>query len=309
MRFKWLITLPLVLGLLIFVFSPSRAAASLPVQNISITPAIILKNLNAGQDNTGTLTIGNNGRQGYGFSISAASYGVQYGNYQPVFKTLPGYANITSWFSFSPATGFLPPGGNVTVNYSIDIPSNTSPGGYYAAVLAQTNKNTAATDKTAIRIEQRVGSIFYLTVNGKVYEKGSINKWGASLLQSSPVGANLSLKDSGKLYYIAKVNVYFEDILGGVKYQFTTQKIVLPKVVRDIPVAWPNPPVIGLYKVRGNVTIYGLKQLPTRYILVVSTKARIIILIALIALLSLLGSQNIYQNIVKKKPKKSKIKK
>ncbi len=307
MRGKFICCLVVISGFLGLGFSSSAAAA--PSVKIDISPTIISKNINPGQGISASLLLKNQGLEPFNYIIYSSPYGVKNETYQPVFEVLPGFANVSSWFSFNPSSGTLKPGEDSAIQYSINVPAGTSPGGYYAAVFAEINTRAIEPAKTQLQIRQRVGSLFYLTVNGKVYQKGKINSWHVPLIQSSPVTASLKLQNTGKLYYVSKVNVYFEDIFGHKRYSYSTQKIVIPKAIRQIAISWPNPPIFGLYKVTGSATIYGQKYLPTSYVLIVSTLTRWVLLFVLIGLALIFGLQNIIVSLLKNKPKKDKIKK
>jgi hypothetical protein len=268
------------------LFFTSRANAE-GGQSITIGPSIINLALKPGTTTSSSLSVINGGSEGYSYTLYASPYGVNSQNYQPSFKSLPGFANISSWFKLSSSSGYLNPGQSLSLDYSISVPANTAPGSYYAAIFAESGKQVPKSAKTQVAISQRVGSLVYINVSGNALERGSISSWGINFFQTPQVKANLKLSNSGKLYYVSNINVYFRDILGGVKYHFISQKIVIPKVVRSIPVVWPDAPAIGLFKANGTVTIYGQKRLVSHYFLVLSTTAKIVIgLILLVIILS-----------------------
>jgi hypothetical protein len=273
-------------------------------QNIGIAPAIISKGLDPGSSTSDSLDITNFGVSSYSYTIYASPYGAASENYQPVFKKLPGFTTISSWFSFENDRGYLAPGQTAVINYSINVPLGTAPGSYYAAVFAETSSSAQPAKKDQVQLVQRVGTLFYINVTGKAYENGSINSWHVPLFQSSPVVGSLKLANGGKLYYVSNVSVNFRDILGNVKYTFETQKIVIPKVVRNIPITWPKPPILGLYKVNGTVTIYGQKHLSTHYVFIMSDTVRWVFAIVIVSFIIYLGVQNIFINLYGSKSSK-----
>lgn len=276
---RWIKTLlPLALFLSLFLSSKCLAAE----QNLILGPAIVNKIINPGQSANGYITITNQGNYSYNYSVYATPYGVETENYKPIFKTLPGFSDISNWFHFSQSAGYLNPSSTNTINYSINVPPGTSPGSYYAAVFAETHIPYLTPSKTLVQLNQRVGSLVYINVPGQATQKGKINYWHVKILQVHQVQADLKLENDGKLYYISNINVYFRNIFGGLEYKFVTQKIILPKVIRNIPVSWPDPPQLGLFKVNGIATIYGRQYLTTKYVLLMPIYLQIITLILLI---------------------------
>jgi len=258
----------------LFLTSTVNAEAG---QSITIGPSIVSLNLKPGTSTSADLSVINSGPVGYSYNIYALPYGVENQNYQPSFKNLPGFANITSWFNLSYSSGYLNSGQSLNLKYTVNVPKDTAPGSYYVAIFAESASRVPQLAKPQVSISQRVGALIYINVAGNALEKGSISSWSISFFQSPPVKADLKLSNAGKLYYVSHINIYFRDILGGVKYRFVDQKIVIPKVVRNIPVVWPKAPSIGLFKANGTVTIYGQRKLVSLYFLVVSTTAKIVI--------------------------------
>lgn len=281
------------------IFSMGHSSA-LSTQNIAIGPSITHKNLSAGSVNSGILNISNKGKLGYSYRVYASPYGIQSETYQPVFKKLPGFTDITKWFSFQSTSGSLLPGQTSQLNYKISIPSGTPPGSYYAAVFAQTGPALEQTQNSAqVNVEERVGSLFYINVNGQAYQNGQVNSWSVPFFQSSQIYGNLELKNTGKLYFVSTVNVNFKDILGNIKYQYQTQKIVIPQAIRNIQPVWPKPPIFGLYKVSGTATVYGQKYLTSRYVLIISPGLRLVFIFILVAIIIYLSIQNVLVNVLK----------
>lgn len=260
-------------------------ALSMPTQNLIIGPAIVHKTILVGTSQSGSITIANQGKTSYSFTLYSTPYGMQNANYHPLFIALPGFANITSWFHLDLAKGFLSPGSADTIKYSINVPTGTAPGSYYAAIFAQTQTSLFIPSKNVLQLSQRVGSLFYINVPGKVNQGGSINQWRLNIMQPPSVKGSLSLKNTGKLYYIANINVNFSNLLGKTEYKFYTQKIIVPRIIRSIPINWPTAPSFGIFKVTGSVTIYGQRSLGTKYILVMSKEVSWLMGIMLILIL------------------------
>ncbi len=277
----FILILALVLG--------SKNVAHAAKQTLTLTPTSAPLVVKPGQTSTGNFQVVNQGDGGYDFTVYSADYSVKNEDYDPSFIALPGKPDVASWLKFSTTGGTLQPGQSATVTYKLSVPPNTPPGGYYAVAFAQTKKPKQTTGNSGIILIERVGEVFYLQVAGPVTQKGKLASWQSSWLQKPPLTAMARLENSGGTHYTSTVDIKVQDIFGGAKYTLNTKKVILPQTIRKIPVSWPHTPSIGLFKVSGTVTVLGKTEvLPTKYILVLSQTARIVLLIIVIVLLLLL---------------------
>src|SRR6185312_15683598 len=117
----------------------SAVPAAAAPQVLTLTPTSLDRVIQPGTTYNGSFEVLNQGQGGYTFHVYAAPYSVKNEDYTPDFTTpLPGAPNVASWFKFSTANLHVEPGQSSTVNYSITMPANTPPGGYYAAAFAET---------------------------------------------------------------------------------------------------------------------------------------------------------------------------
>jgi hypothetical protein len=279
-----------LLAILFFVLMiPIRVDAATSSQTLTIGPDSINEVVQAGSTNINTIIVRNQGKNSYNYNVYAAPYSVIGENYAPDFKAAPPAVDITSWFHFTTTHGFLNSKSLASVTYTLNVPKDTPGGGYYAAVFIQTSP-PATQAKGVFQIDQRAAQILYLQVPGPVAKSGKVVSWHIGFLQEPPAVGTLRVEDDGGIHFISSINVSFDDVLGNPKYTYTGHYVVLPHTIRRVSVPWPHPPAIGLFKVTGFVTTYGTKKLSTRYILVVSKTARIVIavIVALIILASIM---------------------
>jgi len=295
----YFITVPIVLGAILIV--PKASAAS---EVLTITPTTATPIVNPGSIATGDFQVIDQGSSSYPVEIYAAPYSVKTEAYTADFTPVRGQPNVISWFTFSTTEANIQPNQALTVEYRINVPKNTQPGGYYAVAFAQTHSTKSA---AGIVINERVGEIFYIQVAGPVPNSGKLLTWSAAFLQTPPITSTIRLEDDGGLNYASNIQVVVSDVFGNPKYTLKTQKEILPHTIRRINIAWPQTPSLGLFKVNGSVTILGKpKSLPTMYILVVSQTVRKILLIIVIALAVAIGSLSLMKH--SRKPKNSKSK-
>lgn len=89
--------------------------------------------------------------------------------------------SLASWMILTPSVNEVAPGQSVTVNVIIDVPANALPGGHYAMITHQpttANNNPAGAGgpASASFLQQRVGTLVYLMVEGPINEAAFIRK-------------------------------------------------------------------------------------------------------------------------------------
>ncbi len=286
MRVARQLMLALLLILVAVMIGPKAKAAQVSsVHTLTLSPAFVNEVLQPGSTTNGATSLFNQGGT-YGYGVYPAPYGVVGEDYNPSFMPLPDSVNVASWFRTNPTNGYLNTHSSLLVRYTITVPTNTQPGGYYGALFVQAQSSAVSPTKSIIQINQRLGELFYLQVAGPVRQSGKLASWRAAYLQTSLVVATLRLENDGGVHYFSNIKVSFRDILGHAKFSVVAQKAVLPRTIRRVPLSWPHPPSIGLFKINGSATIYGKAvELPSRYVLVVSPTARLVVICAIGSLL------------------------
>lgn len=273
-----------VSGLVAVGMGLSMGTASAAQQEITITPTSVRPAIKPGATYHGLFQVLNQGKTPYNFQVYAAPYHVSGEDYTPEFTPLPHTTPVKNWFTLASSGGHANPGQTITVHYSISVPANAAPGGYYAAVFAQTRTPKG----NSITLNERVGELFYIHATGPVVQKGSVVSWQAAFLQKPPLEATLRLSDSGGLDYPATIQVNVRDVFGHSKYGLYSVKEVLPQTIRRIDIPWQKAPAFGIFKVTGSVKFLGKTHaLATKWVLVMSAKVRWVLLIIVLVLIGL----------------------
>jgi hypothetical protein len=266
-----------------------------------MTPTSLDRVIQPGSTYTGSFQIVDQGQSSYTFRVYAAPYSVKGEDYTPDFTPLPNFPDVASWFTFSTTTAQTNPGQSTTVNYTITMPANTSPGGYYAAAFAETRLPPKA---NSVILNERVGEIFYLQAAGPVANKGTLLTWQSSLLQKPPLTATLRLRNSGGVHYRATIKVNVRDLFGHSKYGLKTVKEVLPQTIRRVTIPWNKTPALGIFKVSGTVSFLGQSEtLPTKWVLVMSQTVRLVLGIVIALVIVLVVGRAVLRRRSAKKPK------
>lgn len=255
-------------------------------QSIEISPTNLIQAFDKGTNNSESLTVINPGTEAVDISLSATPFSVSGESYSQDFTAIPGKEDDSKWFSFPSTSYHLNPGQTLSVPYNIDIPSDALAGGHYATVFVKTT-NTPASGLNGVAIQDSLGEIAYMTVNGPVKVAGSFLSWNVPFLQKSNLTASVRVQNSGGVHFVANINAKVQDIFGSTKVVFNNQHEVLPQTIRRIDLTWTKTPSFGLYKVSGTMTyLNNTVNLPGRYILVMSVFVRLIVL-ALVLLIAI----------------------
>lgn len=267
---KYFLVIPVILFSSLFIFHKATAAS----QQLTITPTSFQLTINKGSSYSGHFTLLNQSSNSYSLKYYSTPYSVQGEQYTPDFEALPNSPNVVSWINFNQNSPSLSPNSTKDISYTINVPSNTPAGGYYAVGFAETNNPKSP---VGVTINERLGSIFYITVPGKIYQEGNLESFQANFLQYPNLTSNLRVKDGGALHFKADYDYYVKDIFGGTKYHLVGSKYLLPHTIRKIPLTWKNTPSFGIFKVGGKVSILGNESaFGYKYVIVMSKAVRFI---------------------------------
>lgn len=258
--------------LLTFCIASGTATASVSNKVLTLTPTATHLRIDPGASASGELQVLNQGDEQYTVRVYTAPYSVRGEDYTPDFSPLPGKPKVSDWITLSASHGNITKGQTLTVRYQVRVPSGTAPGGYYAVAFVESKNGE---NKAGVTINQRLGEIFYICVNGTVQENTSIRNWSSPFLQAQPLTASLRLQNTGGVHTTVTASLQVTDLFNHTKHKLTTQKEVLPQTVRRLPLTWQKTPPLGLFKVSGTVELQGkTQQLPTKYVLVASPLIR-----------------------------------
>lgn len=285
-KLRWfkqsLVAIVLVVSAGLLMCAPVSAKTA-SVQSITISPTSAKPIIKPGQSYSNEVKVFNGGSDPIKVELSVTGYHVEGENYDQSFTPLPGSPKAASWVHLGQKQASIKGNGSLAVPYTIDVPAGTPAGGYYAVVFAQTQSPKT---QQGVIVNQRVGTIFYINVGGKLEAKGQLLTWQSQFLQSPPLSATLRLSNSSNIHYPANIKVTVKDIFGNTKFTQSTVKEILPQTIRAIPIKWPSTPMVGLVKVSGTADFLGHTQtLPTRYVLIASPITRLIAALIVLVLL------------------------
>lgn len=232
----------------------SAQAAS---QAITISPASTRISVDPGASVTKDFEIINGGEDGYTVDLSVSPYRVVGEQYDPSFTQLPGTVDASEWVSLSKTSEQLDGQKVLTASYTVTVPQNTAPGGYYAVVFAQTSQKQE-TDASGVIPHNRVGNILYITVNGDVENKGDVKGGDVPLFSfASSIPLGMKVSNTGGVHFETKAAFRVTDFRGNEVFKNEVDRFVLPSTVRDISTNWDTPLPFGIYTVERSATVAG----------------------------------------------------
>ncbi len=265
----------------------TAAAAAQPgggTQHITVTPSSTELSAPPGGSTQGTFNVINSGDAKFDIKISASPYHVAGVDYDPQFTQLPGTSDASKWIHFSGETSrSLEPHKTTEVAYTLEVPPNTAPGGYYAVLFAE---STPAITSDGVVSHNRVGNILYITVQGKVKTSGS-----AKALGVGPFAMGTSLKtgaiigNTGGIHFVTTVKTSIKNMFGKTVFTSDVKRHVLPQTERKISSTWDKTPPIGFFHVEQTATVAGeTQQLPGQWVLLMHPWVSVVLIIALLLL-------------------------
>ena len=273
---------PALLGVSVCLGLSGSALAAETVQGITASPYMQSFSLAPGSNYSGSVDISNPGNNEYDFSVSATPYSVTGEDYEQQFTARPDLVDASKWFTFPVAKYHLKPAQHVPVQFTVHVPSDIAGGGYYAVVFAQAD----ALPGPGVRGQKRVGVVTYMTVSGDVHKAGRVASFNVPFIQTQPpLHTEIRLQNGGNVHFDSTESVQVQDLFGNVKAQLEAQHIIMPKSIRRVTLDWDKSPSFGLYRVTGTVKYLDhTEKLPTRWTLMLSANAFLIIAGVLVAM-------------------------
>lgn len=247
----------------------SSVYADAPSQAITLSPASTEITVDPGATALKTLDVINSGSETFKVALSSAPYHVSGVAYDPQFTQIPGTVDASEWVHLSTTDATVSGYKVLTITYTVQVPKNTAPGGYYAVVFAETSTDDV---KTGVVSHNRVGNILYITVNGSIKDGGSLKGDALPLvhfLGSIPIGTTIS--NSGGTHFITKAEYSVTSFNGNKVFTSSNERYVLPQTEREISAPWTPQSMIGIFTVHRSATINGkVTTLPDQKIYVVN---------------------------------------
>lgn len=243
-------------------------AAEDPNESITLSPVSKDYSLEPGQVIKDYITVLNDGKTAYDFTVYATPYSVQDEQYNPDFSDTPPNADAYTWIEFEKTTYHAKPRESVRVPFTVRVKDDSVPGGHYGAIFVEME----SADGSQLARKKRVGSILYATVAGDIVREGAVDHVSTKWFQTRPpIQSELLVSNTGTTDFRTPTKLEVKDVFGRTVYKQTYDYAVLPGTSRRISLEWPGASWFGLYKVE--VSAEALKQTTkhSSYVLIVPT--------------------------------------
>lgn len=287
------IVLMAIIGIAGLVFTGHTAHAADPQQLINVTPSSTDLKVDPGGSTKGNVIVVNAGTSPFAVSLTSSPYHVEGKDYDPQFTQLPGTVDASAWVHFtSPIKGTIDAKKLLSVDYTVDVPSGTAPGGYYAVIFAETSTVNPAS--SGVESHSRVGDILYITVKGTVTSAGTAAMTPVpTVITSSFVNLEVVIANQGGVHFQTTVDTVVKDLFGAPIFSHKAAAYILPQTQRELTTSWQPKAPIGVYHIEHRVTLPdGPKQLPGQWVLVMKPWV-IMVLIAIIVVIVIAALRSI----------------
>ena len=182
----------------------------------------------------------------YNLDISKQSFAPSETDGVPELVNFPDNSNYSSWLSFGKENLSLDAGEKYDLKVKLSIPSDAKAGGYYYAIVISTSPNQASLDTSGVKITQRIVSLLFVNVKGKVERIIKFQNLSSNQSLYDPFFDSILLKYKirveGGSYTKPSGNVYLNNGFEAGKTIFPLnpqEKIILPGSARTIELLSP----------------------------------------------------------------------
>ena len=236
----WIAGFFLALALLL----PLRAVAAANPVGLEVYPLRSRPSQNPGDTSSGQITIANHTKGKLSVTMSVERFNVTNEDYDYRFSK----GSNTDWVRLADNSVVLEPSASKNIAYSLAVPDNASPGGYYFAIFASSASGVSGTNFNEIK---RVASLVYLQVNGNLNRK--LNLLGVDvpwLVIHPALPVDSRLANQGNIHLEASLRMTTQPLFGRVSAPVVMQGLILPSTIRKIHSVLPLPKWPGLYHLR-----------------------------------------------------------
>lgn len=229
----------LIISALFFLISilPYRTEA------LTLSPARFEIETSAGNTVTGEVILLNEQSEAKTFYSSFENFEANGDTGTPNF--VPGNEGLASWMT-TDSSVTLNPGEEKKLTFSISVPSDARPGGYFAALFWGTTPVESSTNN--ISVGARIGMLVLLRVSGDVEERGGISEIdtesGEVLFSSLPVAITYLFTNDGDDRLNPTGMVVIRNVFGIKVAELDanpTDGNILPRSSRKYKVDWGKP--------------------------------------------------------------------
>jgi len=173
-----------------------------------------------------------------------------------VEETVSNRWSMADWMVVTPNKQKVGPSEIVEMNVLIEIPEDATPGGHYAMILHQPTNVIAETmeqsSSSGAAINQKVGTLFYVTVEGDVNEEAYLRSFQFNKFQEfGPVPFSFNVSNQSDIHIHPRMNIDIFNMLGQKVDSLKVEaRNVFPFNDREFAGKWDKTWGFGLYKAK-----------------------------------------------------------
>jgi len=195
-----------------------------------------------------TIQVRNNSEKSITIRTSAQDFIVEDGE-TPIPVTDDAISNkwsLKQWLVIVPPNQVIKPNELGQVNVIINVPQDALPGGHYAMI---THQPAAATADNASGVNQKVGTLLYVIVDGPINERASVQNLSfKNFSEYGPVPYSFSVLNQSDVHINPNVKIEIKNMLGKVVDTIVPEsKNIFPENDRQFAGTWNKVWGFGIY--------------------------------------------------------------
>lgn len=199
--------------------------------------------------------------------------------------------SMSDWVTISPANQIIPAGKSAVVNVVVNIPQDALAGGHYGMALHSPQSDIQA-ETSQSSINQRVGTLIYLMVEGNINEEAFIRDFNfPKFTEYGPVPYSFLVENVSDIHIHPQIGIEIYNIFGQKIDNINVEnKNVFPFTPRSFEGTWDRVWGLGRYNARV-VMSYGQDSkvvIAQTFFWLLPIKIVISILLTILALIGIL---------------------
>lgn len=183
-----------------------------------------------------------------------------------------GPYSLKSVINYGSSTIDIPHATKVRIPVTITLPADAQPGGLYGSVLVSTATKKDRPDNTSAAeasspIITRIGTLFFVRVNGEVKEQGRMTDFyvlgrKSLIAQTNPLLFGINFENTGSVHLAPRGTVKITNMLGSTVGNIEVEPwFAMPNSLRYREVAWKTPFMFGRYTAEASI-LPGYGEIP-----------------------------------------------
>jgi len=152
-------------------------------------------------------------------------------------------SGLPSWINIAKPQITINPRDKAEIDYTVTIPADAAPGGYYAAVFFADAPPAEDNNTSGSGITSKTGILFLVTVKGDIIESAELESFNiqSNFMNHLPAYYSIRVSNMGNAHIRPQGTIDIRNVLGGVVAQIPanpSESSVLPNSTRRLDAWW-----------------------------------------------------------------------